>query len=125
MHLYEHHLISCFAIPLHTKGLQSLYRKRKKFLVLTFFRVPEKKKKRIFLFFTVGRPVQNHQQNPAPGGCLFSTRKSGSEVPERGDFWEENCPGKGGVDRAKKGKKDAQKKVGVSFEANYFLILGL
>ena len=26
---------------------------------------------------------------------------------------EESCPGKGGVDRAKKGKKDAQKKVGI------------
>ena len=33
-------------------------------------------------------------------------------MPERGDFGEENCPGKGGADRGKKGKKDAQKKVG-------------
>ena len=74
-----------------------------------FFRAPEK---RIFLFFLWGDPVQNRPQNPAPAGCLFSTRKSRSEVPERGDFGEDNCVGKGGADRAKKGKKDAQKKVG-------------
>ena len=61
-----------------------------------------------FSLFPVGRP-----QTPAPGSCLFSTRKSGCEVPERGDFGEENYLGKGGVDRGKEGKKDAQKKVGV------------
>ena len=70
------------------------------------------RKKRIFLFFLWGNRVQNRPQNPAPAGCLFSTRKSGLEIPERGDFGEENCLGKGGVDRAKKGKKDAQKKLG-------------
>ena len=31
---------------------------------------------------------------------------------QKGGFWGRNCLGKGGVDRAKKGKKDAQKKVG-------------
>ena len=76
---------------------------------LTFFRAPEK---RIFLFFLWGDPAQNRPQNPAPGSCLFSTRKSRSEVPERQDFGGENCMGKGGADKAKKGKKDAQKKVG-------------
>ena len=63
-------------------------------------------------FFLWGDTVQNCPQNPAPAGCLFSTRKSRSEVPERGDFGEEKCLGKAGADRAKKGKKDAQKKVG-------------
>ena len=40
----------------------------------------------------------------------FSTpdRKSRSEVPDGGDFGEENCLGKGGADRGEKGKKDAQ-----------------
>ena len=72
-----------------------------------------RQKKRIFLFFLWGDLVQNRPQNPAPAGCLFSTKKSRSEVPEREDFGEENCLGKGGADRAKKGKKDAQKKVGL------------
>ena len=76
---------------------------------LTFSRAPGKKD---FPFFLWGDPAQNRPQNPALAGCLFSTRKSRSEVPGRGEFWEENCLGKGGVDRAKKGKKDAQKKVG-------------
>ena len=71
-----------------------------------FFRAPKKKG---FSFFSVGRP--RPEPSPKPS-CLFSTRKSRSEVPERGDFGEENCRGKGGADRAKKGKKDAQKKVG-------------
>ena len=69
-----------------------------------------RQKKRIFLFFLGGDLVQNRPQNPAPASCLFSTRKSRSEVPEREDFGEENSLGKGGADRAKKGKKDAQKK---------------
>ena len=73
---------------------------------LTFFRAPEKKN------FLWGDPVQNRPQNPAPAGCHFSTTKNRSEVPEGGDFGEENCVGKGGADKAKKGKKDAQKKVG-------------
>ena len=60
-------------------------------------------------------PRPEPPQDPAPARCLFSTRKSRFEVPERGDlgdFGEEHCLGNGGVDRAKKGKKDAQKKVG-------------
>ena len=60
----------------------------------------------------MARPRPEPKQNPAPGGCLFSTRQSGSEVRERGDFGEENCLGKGGVDKAKRGKKDAQKQMG-------------
>ena len=70
------------------------------------------RKKGFSFFFLWGDPVQNRPQNPAPARCLFSTRKSRSEVTERGDFGEENCVGKCGADRAKKGKKDAQKKVG-------------
>ena len=77
-----------------------------------------RQKKRIFLFLLWGDLVQNRPQNPAPGGCLFSMRKSRSEVPEREDFGEENCLGKGGADRVKKGKKDAQKKVGLSLKTN-------
>ena len=69
---------------------------------LTSSRAPEEKD---FPFFLWGDPVQNRLQNPAPAGCLFSTRKSRSEVPERGDFGEENCLGKGGVDWGKKQKK--------------------
>ena len=64
-------------------------------------------------FLPVGQPLQNRSQNPAPAGCLFSTRKSRSEVPERGDFGAENCLGKGGVDRVqKKDKRMRKKKVG-------------
>ena len=78
-------------------------------------------RKKGFSFFVLwGDPVQNRPQNPAPAGCLFSTRKSRSEDPERGDFGEENCVGKGGADRAKKGKKDAQK-VGWSVFLNFGL----
>ena len=69
-----------------------------------------------FFFILWVDPVQNCPQNPAPAGCLFSTREkcreSAFEVAEKGDFWEEHCLGKGGVDRAKKGKKDAQQKAG-------------
>ena len=74
---------------------------------LTFFRPPEKK--RIFLFSCGGDPVQNRPQDSVSGGCRFSTRKSRSEAPERGDVGEEKYLEKGGADRAKKGKKDAQK----------------
>ena len=62
---------------------------------LTFFCAPEKK--RISFFFMWGDPIQNRARNPASGGCLFSTRKSRSEVPERQNLGEENCLGKGGV----------------------------
>ena len=59
-----------------------------------------------------GDPVQNRPQNPAPAGCHFSTTKSRSEVPDRGDFGEENCVGKGGADKAKKRKKGCAKEGG-------------
>ena len=65
-----------------------------------------RKKKKDFPFFPVGRPRPKPSQNPVFAGCLFSTRKARPEVPEGGDFGAENCLGKGGVDRAKKGKKD-------------------
>ena len=69
------------------------------------------KKKKGFSFFVLwGDPVQNRPQNPAPAGCLLSTRKSRSEIPERGDFGEENCLGKRGVDRAKKEKRIRKKR---------------
>ena len=70
------------------------------------------RRKAFSFFFLWGDPVQNCPHNPAPAGCLFSSRKSRFEVLKRGDFGEETCLVKGGVDRAKKGKKDAQKKVG-------------
>ena len=54
----------------------------------------------IFLFSPWGDPVQNRPQNPAPAGCLFSTRKSRLEVP-------------GG--QGKKRKKGCTKKVGNRF----------
>ena len=84
-------------------------------LVVLHFQVPHlvsrARKKRDFPFFFLrGDPVQNRPHNPAPVGCLFSTRKSRPEVPERGDFGEENCPGKDGADRAKKRKKGCTKK---------------
>ena len=71
------------------------------------------RKKGFSFFFLWGDPVQNRPQNPAPARCLFSTRKSRSEVPERGDFGEENCVGKCGADRAKKRKKGCTKKGGL------------
>ena len=46
---------------------------------------------------------------PIPASSLFFTKKSSSEVPERGGFWAGKSPG---VAKEKKGKKDAQKKVG-------------
>ena len=67
-------------------------------------------RKKDFPFFPVGRP--RPEPSPKPSPCRL--RKSRSEVPERGNFGEENCPGKGGANRTKKGKKDAQKKVGES-----------
>ena len=67
-------------------------------------------KKNISFFSLWGDPIRNRPQNPALAGCPFSTRKSRSEVPERGDFGEENYLGKGGVDRGTKGKKDVRKK---------------
>ena len=74
---------------------------------LTFFARQEKS----FSFFSSDRPPppQTPPQRPAPGGCLCSTRKSSSEVPERGVLGKKGCLGRGGVDREKKEKKDAPK----------------
>ena len=36
----------------------------------------QKQKDSPFFFLPWGDPVQNRPQNPAPAGCLFSTRKS-------------------------------------------------
>ena len=73
-----------------------------------------RQEEKIFSFLPVGRRASRTvPKNPAPASCLFSTRKSRFEVPERRDFGEENCLGKGGVDKAQKGKKDAQKKSGL------------
>ena len=72
------------------------------------------REKRIFLVLLWGNPVQNHpktQPLQVPFSLLDS-RKSRSEVPERGDFGEENCLRKGGVDRAKKGQKGCTKEGG-------------
>ena len=83
---------------------------------LTFFRAPAKKD---FPFFLWGDLVQNRTQNPAPAGCLFSTRKSRSEVPERGDFGEDNCLGKGGrTGQEKKKEKGCTQKGGKWGSAN-------
>ena len=71
-------------------------------------------KKKDLLFFLSSDPAQNRPQNPALAGWLFSTRKIRFEVPERGDFGEENCLGKGGVDRAKKRQKGCAKRGGKS-----------
>ena len=57
-----------------------------------FFRAPEKRKKDL-PFCPVGQPRPEPSPKSSPAGCL-------SEVPDRGDFGEENCLGKGGVDRA-------------------------
>ena len=73
-----------------------------------------RQKKRIFLFFLWGRPVQNRPQNPALASCLLSTRKSRSEVPEEGILGNKIAWGRMGWPGQKKGKKDAQKEVGLS-----------
>ena len=65
-----------------------------------FFARQEKKDFPVFLW---GDPVQNRPQNQ-PLQVAFSLLER-LEVPERGDFGEENCLGRGGVGRAKKGKK--------------------
>ena len=75
-----------------------------------FFRAPEKKD---FLFFFCGATSSRTVPQPSPAGCFFSTRKSRSEVPERGDFGEENCLGKGAGGQSKKRKKGCTKKGGI------------
>ena len=73
----------------------------------------------------MGRPHPEPSQNPGSGGCLFSTRNSRSEVPERQDFGEENCLGKGGGGQGKKRKKGCAKKGGeTKHQMGYRTILG-
>ena len=57
----------------------------------------------------MGKLRPDPSPNPATVGSLSSTEKSSSELPF---FGEENCLGRGGVDRKKKGKRDAQIRVG-------------
>ena len=81
-------------------------------VIVSLFSRPRKKKKG-FSFFSCGAtPSRTGPKTQPHAGRLFSTRKSRSEVPERGDFGEENWLRKSGQDRTKKGKKDAQKQVG-------------
>ena len=71
----------------------------------------QKKKKKGFSFFCLwGDPVQNRPQNPALAGCLFSMRKSRSEVPETGGFRGRKVPGEGPGGQGKKRKKGCTKK---------------
>ena len=91
--------------------LFSRTRKKRIFLFncyLTFFRAPEKK--RIFLFFLWGDLVQNRPRNPASASGLFSTRKSRSEVPERGAFEEKITWGRVGRTGQKKEKRMRKKR---------------
>ena len=61
------------------------------------------RKKKGFPFFLRGLPVRNCPQNPASSaGCLFSTRKTRSEVPERGDLGQKIAWGRVGWTRQKK-----------------------
>ena len=69
-----------------------------------------RQKKRIFLFFLWDDPVQNRPQNPAPAGCLFSTRKSRSEVPERGILGKKIAWGRVGRTGQKKEKRMHKKR---------------
>ena len=73
---------------------------------LTFFRAPEK---RIFLFSCGATPsrIVNKTQ---PLEVAFSLQERVDlRSQKEGSFGEENCLGKGGVDRAKKGKKGCAK----------------
>ena len=60
-------------------------------------------------FFMWGDPVQNRQHNPTPGGCLFSTRKSGYELPERENLGEEHCL----PDRCKQKNQEPKKGINI------------
>ena len=77
------------------------------FCTLTFYRAPGKKGCSFFPLW--GDPVRNRPQNPAPAACLFSTRKSRFEVPERGILGKKIAWGRVGVERAKKKKKKGKK----------------
>ena len=60
----------------------------------------------VFPFFLWGDPVQNRPQNPAPASCLFSTRKTRSEVPGR------KLPGEGWGGQGQKTEKKRMYKEG-------------
>ena len=74
-----------------------------------------RKKRGFSLFFLRGNPVQDRPQNPVPGSCLFSTRKSRSEVPRKTGFWGRQLPGKGWGGQGKKRKKGCAKEGGFLF----------
>ena len=76
---------------------------------LTFSRAPEKKKKG-FSFLSCGATPSRTVPKTQPLQVAFSLlERVDLRSQKRGILGEENCLGKGGVDRAKKGKKDAQK----------------
>ena len=76
---------------------------------LTLFYAPFSKEIPFVLWGgTVQTPPKTQPlQFPFP---LLFIRKSASEVPGREIFAEENCMWRGGVEREKKGEKNAQKK---------------
>ena len=70
-------------------------------------------RKKGFSFFSCGVTPSRTVNKTQPLEVAFPLRERVDlRSQKEGDFGEENCLGKGGVDRAKKGKKDAQKKVG-------------
>ena len=60
--------------------------------------------------FSAQRPRREPSPKPVPAGCLFSTRKTRSEVPERGDLGEDFCLGRGGGWTGQKKEKRMHKK---------------
>ena len=78
-----------------------------------------RQKKKGFSFFPCGATSSRTVPNTQPLQVAFSLRERVDLRSQKGGFWEENCLGKGGADRAKKGKKDAQKKVGQSLSVSF------
>ena len=78
-------------------------------VITRLFRAPFYKE--IPLFFLWRGPFQTPLQNPALASSLFSTRKSSSGCQRHGGLGEENCLGRGGVGRERKGC--AKKKGGI------------
>ena len=69
-------------------------------------------RKNSLFFCSCGATPSRTVPKTQPLQVTFSLLEIRFEVPERGDLGEENWLWKGGVDGAKKGRKDAQKKVG-------------
>ena len=69
-------------------------------------------RKKGFSFFSCGATPSRTVPKTQPLQVAFSLLERVDLRFQRGDYREENWLGKGGVDRAKKGKKDAQKKGG-------------